>query len=69
MSKSSKLSRFKWLPVDALVVVDVLQNVINETSYDAIAQFFGCEPELFNTITSIIELARFFVLAHQGRKG
>jgi len=65
--KKSKALSMKWLPVDALVVIDVLQNVTNHTSYDAIAQFLGCEPELINAITSLIELARFFILAHQAK--
>ena len=68
LSNMQKLAKFKWMPVDAMVVVDVFQNVVNHTSYDAIAGFFGCEPALFNTITSLIELSRFFVLAHQARK-
>jgi len=67
MLKLPKFLKSKWVLADAMIIVDVFQNVVNHTSYDAIAQVFGCEPELFNSITSLIELARFFILAHQAR--
>jgi hypothetical protein len=68
MLKLPKFLQYKWALADAIIVIDVFQNAINETSYDAIAGFFGIEPSLINSLTSLLELGRFFILAHHARK-
>lgn len=55
----------KWLPADILIALDVFQNAVNHTNYDAIAQFLGWEPATINSIISILELIRFYILARQ----
>ena len=68
MFKLPKYLKSKWALADILIVIDVFQNAINHTSYDAIANYFGIEPALINSVTSLIELARFFILAHDAKK-
>ena len=69
MFKLPELLKSKWVLADALIVIDVFQNAVGKTSYDAIANYFGIEPSLINSITSLIELARFFILAHEAKSG
>ena len=63
-----KTYKKRWALVDVLIALDVFQNAVNHTGYDDIAQLFGIEPALVNSIVSLIELARFAILAHQGSK-
>ena len=69
MFKLPELLKSKWLLTDALIVFDVLENVFDSTSYDAVAGWLGIEPALINSITSLIELARFLILAHEAKSG
>jgi len=62
-----KALKSKWLVADALIVLDVIENVFDHTSYEAVAGWLGIEPSLVNAVVSLIELARFAVLAHQAR--
>ena len=59
--------KWRWLPADILIGLDVLQNTVNHTAYDAIGGYLGCDPAFINSITSMIELARFVMLAHNSK--
>jgi len=67
MFKLPKLLKSKWLAADALIVIDVLENIFDHTSYEAVAGWLGIDSSLVNAVVSLIELARFAVLAHQAR--
>jgi hypothetical protein len=58
----------KWVLPDLIIVLDVLQNALNSHAYEAIATWLGIEPSTVNSIVSIIELARFAILAHGASK-
>jgi len=63
-----KFANNRWAIPDALIVMDIVSNLINKTGYDVLGAFFGIEPAVFNSVVSLLEVGRFIILAHQVKK-
>ena len=55
----------RWLAADVVFISDTLANSILGTKYYEIFSYLGFKPELVNTILSILELIRLFILITQ----